>query len=68
MRVVKYFAILGSLLDAERDLVFSTLLTILLIALKLIHVNPVGEWSWVWVVCPMWISFAWKGGDRKSVV
>jgi len=41
---------------------FATLLTILLIALKLTHVNPVGEWSWFWVVCPMWISIFWKGG------
>lgn len=33
---------------------FSTLLTIALVVLKLCHVI---EWSWVWVFAPMWISF-----------
>ena len=33
---------------------FVSLLTILFIALKLTHVI---DWSWWWVLSPMWISF-----------
>ena len=35
--------------------VFVTLLTILFIGLKLTHCI---DWSWWWVLSPMWISFA----------
>ena len=34
---------------------FAGLLTILFIALKLTHVI---DWSWLWVLSPIWISFA----------
>lgn len=34
---------------------FSTLLTIAFIVLKLCHVI---NWSWVWVLAPIWISVA----------
>lgn len=34
---------------------FAGLLTILFIALKLTHVI---DWSWLWVLAPMWISVA----------
>lgn len=34
---------------------FAGLLTILFIGLKLGHVI---NWSWVWVLSPLWISFA----------
>lgn len=33
---------------------FAGLLTIVFIVLKLTHVI---EWSWVWVLSPLWISF-----------
>jgi hypothetical protein len=33
----------------------STILGVLFITLKLCHVI---NWSWVWVLCPFWISFA----------
>jgi len=36
---------------------FSTLLTIAFIVLKLCHVI---EWSWVWVLAPLWISLAFS--------
>lgn len=32
---------------------FTSLLTILFITLKLCHVI---EWSWLWVLAPLWIS------------
>jgi hypothetical protein len=34
---------------------FAFLLTILFITLKL---TGVINWSWVWVLCPLWIGFA----------
>ena len=34
---------------------FSGLLTIVFIVLKLCHVI---DWSWVWVLSPLWICFA----------
>lgn len=33
---------------------FTGLLTLLFIALKLLHVI---DWEWVWVLSPLWISF-----------
>jgi hypothetical protein len=33
---------------------FTSLLTILFIGLKLGHII---EWSWIWVLSPIWISF-----------
>jgi len=35
--------------------IFTTLLLILFIALKLCHII---DWSWVWVLSPFWIPFA----------
>ena len=37
---------------------FAGLLTILFIGLKLTHVIA---WSWVWVLAPLWLSFAIVG-------
>lgn len=37
----------------KQGLSFSSLLTIIFIVLKLIGVI---EWSWVWVLSPLWIS------------
>lgn len=34
---------------------FSGLLTLVFIVLKLCHVI---DWSWVWVLSPLWISFS----------
>ena len=38
----------------NRDIGFMGLLTIAFIVLKLCHVI---EWSWLWVLSPLWISF-----------
>ena len=35
---------------------FAGVLTIVFIVLKLCNVI---NWSWLWVLCPLWISFAW---------
>lgn len=37
---------------------FFGLLAILFIALKLLGITEVAEWSWVWVVSPLWLPFA----------
>ena len=36
---------------------FATGLTILFVALKLVHVI---EWSWIWVLAPIWINLAFS--------
>lgn len=38
----------------DRGIGFMGLLTIAFIVLKLCHVI---EWSWLWVLSPLWISF-----------
>lgn len=35
---------------------FSGLLALLFIGLKLGGVMPVAGWSWIWVLCPLWIG------------
>jgi hypothetical protein len=40
---------------SNRGIGFAGLLTIAFIVLKLTHVI---NWSWWWVVCPMWLSAA----------
>lgn len=35
---------------------FCGLLTIVFIVLKLCRVI---DWSWIWVLCPLWGAFAW---------
>lgn len=37
---------------------FSTLLTIVFITLKLCNVI---NWSWIWVISPIWITFSFIG-------
>lgn len=37
---------------------FSTLLTIVFITLKLCNVI---NWSWVWIISPIWITFSFIG-------
>ncbi len=34
---------------------FLGLLALLFIALKLIGIEPVASWSWLWVLAPIWI-------------
>lgn len=36
---------------------FCGLLTIVFITLKLAGIGPVANWSWLWVLSPLWISF-----------
>ncbi len=36
---------------------FCNLLCLVFIVLKLIDVKPVGDWSWWWVLSPIWIPF-----------
>jgi hypothetical protein len=36
---------------------FTTLLTLLFIGLKLGHVIT---WSWLWVLCPLWLGLAFS--------
>jgi len=33
-------------------------LTLIFIVLKLVGVEPISHWSWIWVLSPMWISLA----------
>lgn len=37
---------------------FAGALTLIFITLKLLAVEPVAAWSWVWVLSPMWIGLA----------
>ena len=37
---------------------FCGLLAIVFITLKLIQIGPVAEWSWWWVLSPLWIPAA----------
>ena len=37
---------------------FAGALTLIFITLKLLAVEPVAAWSWVWVLSPMWIGFS----------
>ncbi len=37
---------------------FCGLLAIVFIALKLAQIGPVAEWSWWWVLSPLWIPAA----------
>jgi len=35
-----------------------TVVGIVLTVLKLLAVEPVARWSWLWVLCPFWAPFA----------
>lgn len=35
-----------------------TVVGIVFLVLKLLAVEPIARWSWVWVLCPFWIQFA----------
>lgn len=35
-----------------------TVIGVVFLTLKLLQVEPVAHWSWIWVLCPFWISFA----------
>lgn len=32
------------------------------LVLKLLNIEPVAHWSWIWVLCPFWIGFAFLIG------
>ena len=34
-----------------------TAVGIVFLVLKLLAIEPVAHWSWVWVLCPFWIPF-----------
>jgi hypothetical protein len=38
-----------------------TILFLIFLTLKLAEVGPVAEWSWWWVISPLWIPFALIG-------
>lgn len=61
--------------NTQAGIVFTDLLTIAFIVLKLCNII---NWSWIWVLSPIWIPFAllivavittvivkMRGGDRK---
>lgn len=35
-----------------------TVVGIVFVILKLLGVQPVCEWSWLWVLCPFWLPLA----------
>jgi len=35
-----------------------TIVGIIFLVLKLVGVEPVSNWSWIWVLSPFWIPFA----------
>lgn len=35
-----------------------TVVGIVFFVLKLLEIEPVAHWSWVWVFCPFWIPLA----------
>lgn len=35
-----------------------TVVGIVFVILKLLEVEPVAHWSWLWVLCPFWIPVA----------
>lgn len=40
------------------NLGFLNTVGVVFVVLKLLHIEPVESWSWIWVLCPFWISFA----------
>lgn len=36
----------------------STCIGIVFLVLKILGVQPVANWSWIWVLCPFWIPIA----------
>lgn len=35
-----------------------TVVGTIFVVLKLLSIPPVASWSWIWVLCPFWISIA----------
>jgi small Trp-rich protein len=42
----------------SESLGLSTIVLVIFVTLKLLEVQPVADWSWWWVLSPIWISFA----------
>ena len=38
---------------------FFVLVGVLLLVLKLTHIDPVANWSWLWVLLPFGLALAW---------
>lgn len=36
---------------------YLTVIGIVFLMLKLLAIEPVAHWSWIWVLCPFWIPF-----------
>jgi hypothetical protein len=36
----------------------STAIFLIFLTLKLLNIEPVASWSWIWVFSPLWIGFA----------
>lgn len=35
-----------------------TVIGIVFVVLKLLAIQPVANWSWLWVLCPFWVPIA----------
>ncbi len=44
--------------NRNQGLTFTGALALVFITLKLLAVQPVAEWSWLWVLSPFWIPFS----------
>lgn len=40
------------------NLGFLNTVGVVFVVLKLLQVEPVHSWSWFWVLCPFWLTFA----------
>ena len=43
---------------ASKGLGCLTVIGIVFVILKLLAIQPVASWSWLWVLCPFWIGIA----------
>ena len=42
----------------SKGLGYLTVIGIVFVILKLLSIQPVASWSWLWVLCPFWIGIA----------
>ena len=43
---------------ASKGLGCLTVIGIVFVIFKLLSIQPVASWSWIWVLCPFWIGIA----------
>lgn len=43
---------------ASKGLGCLTVIGIVFVIFKLLSIQPVASWSWLWVLCPFWIGIA----------